>query len=52
MVQSRDLRPCLGIETVSRRLLPRMARIDMDSILSFSGMPAKIMKRYYCLISS
>ena len=52
MVQSCDLRLCLGIETVSCRLLLRMARIDMDLILSFNGMPAKIMKRYYGLISS
>ena len=52
MVQSCDLRLCLGIQIVSRRLLLRMARMDIDLILSFNGMPAKIMKIYYGLISS
>ena len=37
MVHCCDLRLCLGIETVSHRLLLRMARMDMDLILSFNG---------------
>lgn len=36
-----------GIETVSYRLLQRMASIEIDRKSCFNSMPAKLLKKYY-----